>query len=131
MEKQLWKPFQLFKCVNIVCLIVSTFFKVQQSNRSKITESSTDCSTSTPRFVLCHSTRIVGGGSPRRQERHIYSFKLSENVKHSELKCTCNVDNNSEINLNSELITKKYVKGNDKKVLYMTGLPSYMILIAD
>ena len=79
-------------------------------------------------------------------KRDICSFKLSGNLKHGELKC--NVDNNSEMNLNSELqtlrtesitlkqqllntqITQESFEGNDKKVLYLTGLPSYITLIS-
>ena len=82
-------------------------------------------------------------------KRDICSFKLSGNLKHSEFTpCTFNVEHNSEMNLNYELqtlrtenmtlkqqllktqVTKESFGGNDKKVLYMTGLPSYMTLIA-
>jgi len=64
---------------------------------------------------------------------------MSGHLKHTELApCTCNVDRNSEMNLNSELqtlraenmtpkqqllntqITREPFEGNGKKVLYMT-----------
>ena len=80
------------------------------------------------------------------EDKRVCSFKLSGNLKHGELKC--NVDTNLEMNLNSELqtlrtenitlkqqllntqITQESFEGNDKKVLYMTGLPSYITLIS-
>ncbi|KAK2140940.1 hypothetical protein LSH36_1201g00061 [Paralvinella palmiformis] len=83
-------------------------------------------------------------------KRDICLFKLLGTLKRSEFTppCNGNVHHNSEMNLTSEVqtlrtenmilkqqllntqLTKESFEGNNKKVLYMTELPSYMTLIA-
>ena len=87
-------------------------------------------------------------GRQQDDSKDIYSFKLKGNLQSECTSHIGNSDQKSEMDINSELqtlrtenmelrqellptkVTRESFDGNDKKVQYMTGLPSLMTLIA-
>ena len=83
----------------------------------------------------------------QQQDRNICSFQLKDSLQQSDCSASCDTFQKSKIDLDSELqklrsehielkqqlsqmkLTKESFEGNDKKVQYMTGLPSFMTLI--